>query len=102
MDDGLRQIEIDGLRRVVVYGPESTGKTTLARQLAEHFGAAWVPEYARAYIRAKIRSPARCNWVRVPAHGAIRSVLVGSLESPSPTIFCPQNCRILMFSVWIR
>jgi NadR type nicotinamide-nucleotide adenylyltransferase len=55
MDDGLRQIEIDGLRRVVVYGPESTGKTTLALQLAEHFGAPWVPEYARAYIRDKIR-----------------------------------------------
>jgi len=37
-------------RRVVVFGPESTGKTTLARRLAEHFRTAWVPEYARGYL----------------------------------------------------
>lgn len=36
--------------RVVVTGPESTGKTTLARLLAERFSTAWVPEFARAYL----------------------------------------------------
>jgi NadR type nicotinamide-nucleotide adenylyltransferase len=41
------------LRRVCVYGPESTGKTALARRLAEHFGTAWVPEYARTLIEAQ-------------------------------------------------
>ena len=35
--------------RVVVTGSESTGKTTLARELADHFGALWVREQARAY-----------------------------------------------------
>ena len=35
--------------RVVVTGPESTGKTTIAQQLAVRFDAAWVPEYAREY-----------------------------------------------------
>lgn len=35
---------------IVVTGSESTGKTTLASQLAHHFGATWVPEYARAYV----------------------------------------------------
>ena len=35
--------------RVVVTGSESTGKTTLARQLAEALGTSWVPEYARTY-----------------------------------------------------
>lgn len=37
------------MKRVVVTGSESTGKTTLARDLAEHFGTIWVPEYARGY-----------------------------------------------------
>ena len=37
------------LTRVVVTGSESTGKTTLARELAEHFGARWVAEQARSY-----------------------------------------------------
>ena len=35
--------------RIVVTGSESTGKTTLARDLAAHFSALWVPEQARAY-----------------------------------------------------
>ena len=34
---------------VVVTGSESTGKTTLAGDLARHFGTTWVPEFARAY-----------------------------------------------------
>jgi HTH-type transcriptional regulator, transcriptional repressor of NAD biosynthesis genes len=33
--------------RVIVLGSESTGTTTLARQLAEHYQAPWVPEYGR-------------------------------------------------------
>jgi len=39
-------------RRVVVTGPESTGKTTIAQQLAGHFHAPWVPEYAREYAES--------------------------------------------------
>lgn len=37
-------------RRVVCFGPESTGKTTLTRRLAEHYRTAWVPEYARGHL----------------------------------------------------
>ena len=35
--------------RVCLIGPESTGKTTLAQRLAEHFGGTWVREFAREY-----------------------------------------------------
>ncbi|MBX7117422.1 MAG: ATP-binding protein [Gemmatimonadaceae bacterium] len=35
--------------RIVLTGPECTGKTTLASALAEHFGAPWVPEAARRF-----------------------------------------------------
>lgn len=41
------------IRRIVVTGPESTGKSTLCRQLAEHYRSAWVPEYARTYLEGK-------------------------------------------------
>ena len=38
------------VRRVCVLGTESTGKSTLARDLAARYDTAWAPEYARAYI----------------------------------------------------
>jgi NadR type nicotinamide-nucleotide adenylyltransferase len=41
------------VRRVCVYGPESTGKTTLARALASHFDTVWVAEYARGLLDLK-------------------------------------------------
>ncbi|HUR54423.1 MAG TPA: AAA family ATPase, partial [Gemmataceae bacterium] len=41
------------VKRVCVFGPESTGKTTLARNLAAHFRTAWVPEYARTLLEAR-------------------------------------------------
>ncbi len=36
--------------KVVITGPESTGKTILAERLASHFNTLWIPEYARDYI----------------------------------------------------
>lgn len=37
-------------KRILILGPESTGKSTLAEDLANHFGEPWVPEYAREYL----------------------------------------------------
>ncbi len=39
--------------RVVLFGPESTGKTTLAKQLARYYSSVWVREYARIYLQEK-------------------------------------------------
>lgn len=41
-------------KRVVVLGAESTGTTTLAQSLAEHFKTVWVPEYGREYCLHRI------------------------------------------------
>jgi NadR type nicotinamide-nucleotide adenylyltransferase len=38
------------VKKIVIIGPESTGKSTLSRQLAEHFNTIWCPEYAREYL----------------------------------------------------
>ena len=45
---------------IIVTGPESTGKTTLARELAAHYGGVFVPEYARGFLGAVSR-PARTS-----------------------------------------
>ena len=38
------------VKKVVIIGPESTGKSTLCKQLAEHYNTIWVKEYAREYL----------------------------------------------------
>ncbi len=38
------------IKKIVVIGPESTGKSTLCQQLAAHYDTAWCPEYAREYL----------------------------------------------------
>lgn len=43
--------------RVVVTGSECTGKTTLARALADHYGTLWVPEFVRGFVEKKGRAP---------------------------------------------
>lgn len=48
------------VKRVVVLGAESTGKTTLTRSLAEAFGTLWNPEYGRHYT--EIGRPDEAPW----------------------------------------
>ena len=38
------------MKKIVITGPESTGKSTLCKQLAAHYNTRWVPEYAREYL----------------------------------------------------
>lgn len=52
MEKNLKQQPADCVK-VVLFGPESTGKTTLSRQLARHYNSVWVPEYAREYLQNK-------------------------------------------------
>ena len=43
--------------RVVVTGSECTGKTTLATEIAQHYGTVWVPEFVRQFVEAKGSAP---------------------------------------------
>lgn len=52
MEEKFRQRPSD-LLKVVLFGPESTGKTTLSEQLARHYNTVWVAEYAREYLQQK-------------------------------------------------
>lgn len=45
------------IRRVVLTGAESTGKTTLAARLAAHYDTVWLPEYVRRFVEEKGGAP---------------------------------------------
>lgn len=49
-------------KRIVVIGAESTGTTTLSRDLAKHYQTTWVPEYGRTYYEGKMTSKDLNNW----------------------------------------
>ncbi len=55
MEENLKQLQNTGndILKIAVYGPESTGKTTLTKQLATHFNTVWAPEFARDYLQEK-------------------------------------------------
>jgi len=38
------------VKKIVVIGPESTGKSSLCKELAEHYDTIWIDEYAREYL----------------------------------------------------
>jgi NadR type nicotinamide-nucleotide adenylyltransferase len=47
MEKGLQK---DKILKIVITGPESTGKSTLSEQLAKHYQTIFIAEYARTYV----------------------------------------------------
>lgn len=59
MEENLEQLAKNGaspIIKIAIFGPESTGKTTLATQLAAYYKTVWVPEFARDYLQEKLDS----------------------------------------------
>lgn len=44
------------IAKIAITGPESTGKTMISEELANHYRTVWVPEFARYYLK-KIDRP---------------------------------------------
>lgn len=86
--------------RVVLYGPESTGKTTLAKALANHYQTSWVPEFARSYLQEKWdKQQAVCTLADLPiiAQGQLAAENT-AIAQANRLIFCDTN--ILVTKVW--
>jgi NadR type nicotinamide-nucleotide adenylyltransferase len=91
------------IKKIVVIGPESTGKSTLCRQLAEHYSTSWVPEFARDYLLAN-----GCNYsyndLLPIAEGQINSEdkyyreLINKSETATPILFIDTDLYVM--KVW--
>jgi NadR type nicotinamide-nucleotide adenylyltransferase len=86
------------VRRVCIVGPESTGKTTLARQLAEHFKTVWTPEYARGLLDQK---GAECEFSDIPliAEGQLRAE-GKQARAANKILFCDTD--LITTTIWSK
>ena len=88
------------LTTVAITGPESTGKTTLSRQLAAHYRTTWVPEYARAYLAEKGPHYTLSDLEAI-AHGQLQaeaSVAAEAQRQEHAVLFCDTD--LLVIKVW--
>jgi nicotinamide riboside kinase len=51
--------------RIAIVGSASSGKTTLAARLAQHYGTIWVPEYLREFVDAEARVPVSADQIHI-------------------------------------
>src|SRR4028119_2340241 len=88
------------MQRITLTGPESTGKTSLSRQLAVHYRTSWAPEYAREYLEAKGPQYTIAD-LQATAHGHVRAEAAAAAEAArrgQPLVFCDTD--LLVIKIW--
>ena len=97
--------------RVGVIGPESTGKSTVCRELSERYGWCWVREYAREYVEA-LNRPYTYDDVLLIAHrqidevrnpfGTPSPITDKSSQSASPSDIVLYDTELIITKVWME
>lgn len=82
--------------KIAITGPESTGKSTLAEQLASHYQTVFVPEYAREYIAKLDRTYTQAD-ILVIAKGQVH--LEKILEKQANQILFADT-ELLVCKIW--
>lgn len=105
----LTQHTPESVINIAILGAESTGKTTLCRDLAEHFGSLWVPEYMRTYLQKKWNTEQlTCTWddLLPIAQGQIKleNTLAKQTVNASnnrPYLFCDTSLfELMVYAKW--
>ncbi len=84
------------MKKIVVIGGESTGKSTLCEKLAAHYNTVWVPEYSRGFLQQK-NEPYTYNDLLQIAKGQIETEKIGSLKAKE-VLFIDTDLQVI--KVW--
>ncbi len=80
----------NSIKRIVISGPESTGKTELSLNLAEKLETIFVPEYAREYVE---------NLHRKYSYADVENI--ARYQIAQENIFAEKAHHILIFDTWL-
>ena len=83
-------------KKIALIGPESSGKTTLCRELADHFKTLWVPEFARNYI-ASLNRKYTLEDIEHCAREQMKAESL-QLENANGFLFC--DSELIIAKVW--
>jgi len=88
---------VENIIKIAIVGPESTGKSSLANQLATHFNTLFVPEYAREYCKDLNRNYTLEDEVNIfYGQVALENKLI--LLAKKGLIFC--DTMVLTVKIW--
>lgn len=83
-------------KRILILGPESTGKSTLASDLAVHYDEPWVPEIAREYLEMLDRNYSYSDLLKI-AKGQM-ALEDEKFQQARKFLFCDTDLRVI--HVW--
>ena len=86
--------------RVTVFGPESTGKTTLARHLSREFDALYMPEYGRAYTHALAIPEEAWKPEHLTQIAAQHIMLREDIEARGGTALIVEDTDVVKTAIW--
>lgn len=87
-------------KKIVVIGPESTGKSTLCRQLAAETNCLWVPEFARTYLHERGMNYTEADLLTIAA-GQLRledEIFEKAKAAANPYLFIDTDMYVM--KVW--
>lgn len=80
-------------KRILILGPESTGKSTLCKDLSTKYGEPWVPEFAREYLD-KLRREYRYEDLLEIGKGQVALEDRKALQAKD-FLFCDTDLRVI-------
>lgn len=84
------------VRRICLLGPEGSAKSTLARQLADHFGTRYVEEYARRYAAQHSQELSVADFEIIARQQAM--IEQAERQSANKLLFCDTD--VLSLALW--
>ena len=85
-----------GIIKIAIVGPESTGKSTLAKALAEYYHEPWVAEEARNYV-ANLNRPYHLNDIVAIAEMQLKAEEM-AIKNAKKMVFC--DTTLLVNKIW--